>query len=65
MKAVLLQIYHHSLHNRLQEAKELVMKSRVSQIIAKQQIGNQVLYNRAFVQCGLAAFRLGLFEECN
>lgn len=26
---------------------------------------NQVHYNRAFVQCGLAAFRLGLFDDCN
>ena len=43
----------------------MMMKSRVSTLISKQQIGNQVLYNRAFVQCGLAAFRLGHFEECN
>ena len=41
------------------------MKARLSQIIAKQQVSNQIHYNRAIVQIGLCAFRLGLFEECN
>ena len=41
------------------------MKARLSQIIAKQQISNQILYNRAIVQIGLSAFRLGLFDDCN
>lgn len=25
----------------------------------------KVIYNRAIVQCGLAAFRIGKFDECN
>ena len=31
----------------------------------KQPIAIQVHFNRAVVQIGLAAFRLGNFEECN
>ena len=65
IKAVLLQAYHHAIHNRFQQAKDLIMKSRISHVIGKQQVTNQVHYNRAFVQCGLAAFRLGLFDDCN
>ena len=41
------------------------MKSKISSIISKQQISNQILYNRSIVTIGLAAFRLGLFDECN
>lgn len=37
----------------------------MANLIAKQQISNQIFYNRAVVQVGLAAFRLGLFEESN
>lgn len=40
IKALLLQVFHHALHNRFNEAKMLLMKSRMSSLIAKQQIGN-------------------------
>jgi len=41
------------------------MKSKISASISKQQILNQVIYNRAIVQMGIAAFRLGYFVEAN
>ena len=41
------------------------MKAKIGQIVAKQPIAIQVHFNRAVVQIGLAAFRLGNFEECN
>lgn len=65
IKATLLRVYHLAIHNKFYESKDLLMKARLSQIIAKQQISNQILYNRAIVQIGLCAFRLGLFDECN
>lgn len=65
VKAILLQIYHHALHNRFYEAQNLLLKSHLADVIGKQQISNQISYNRAVVQIGMAAFRLGLFEECN
>jgi translation initiation factor 3 subunit C len=48
-KAIMLQVYHHAIHNRYQEAKDLMLKSHIGQTIAKQQISNQILYNRAVV----------------
>mmetsp|Transcript_30561 Transcript_30561/g.46857 ORF Transcript_30561/g.46857 Transcript_30561/m.46857 type:complete len:903 (+) Transcript_30561:26-2734(+) len=65
LKAIMLQSYHLAIHKKYFEAKDLIMKTRLSSIIAKQKIPNQILYNRAIVQIGLAAFRLGLFDECN
>jgi translation initiation factor 3 subunit C len=40
VKAILLQCYHHAIHNRYFVAKDLLMKSRIAQIIGKQQIVN-------------------------
>lgn len=65
LKAILLQCYHHAIHNRYSAARDLLMKSRISKMISGQPIAHQVHYNRAFVQIGLAAFRLGLFDESN
>lgn len=65
LKAILLQSYHHALHNRFEVAVSLMMRSRISQKISKKQISLKVIYNRAVVQCGLSAFRLGHFDECN
>jgi len=65
VKAILLQSFHHAIHNRYFQAQDLVLKSQLAKTIAKQQIQNQIFYNRTAVQIGLAAYRLGLFEECN
>ena len=35
----------------------------MAQVISMQPIDNQILYNRALVQVGLAAFRLGKIRE--
>lgn len=35
IKATLLQVYHLAIHNKFYEAKDLLMKARLSQIIAK------------------------------
>jgi len=65
VKATLLQCYHHAIHNRYYQAKQLLMRSNLINTISKQQISNQICFNRAVVQIGLSAFRLGMFEECN
>jgi len=49
IKAILLQCYHHAIHNRFFIAKDLLMKSRISRVIGSQPIANQVHYNRTFV----------------
>lgn len=65
VKAILLQCYHHAIHNRYHQAKDLIVKTQVAKSISSHQIPNQIYYNRAIVQIGMAAFRLGLFTECN
>lgn len=65
MRAILLQCYHHAIHNRIREAKDLLMKGQFSQIIHRQPVINKIHYNRAIIQIGLAYFRLGLFDEAN
>ena len=59
VRATLYQAYHHGLHNRLSEARDLLLKTHMSQVITVQHVDNQVLYNRALTQAGMAAFRLG------
>ena len=49
VKAILLQVFHHAIHNRYNQAKELMLKAHMSAIIPKQQISNQICYNRALV----------------
>jgi len=41
----------------------MIMKSSISSNLA--QIDNQILYNRALTQTGLAAFRLGKIQEAH
>lgn len=65
VKAALCQAYHHGLHRRFYEGRELLLKTHVGESIHLQDIGSQILYNRAITQVGLAAFRLGLIEECH
>lgn len=65
IRATLLQTFHHAIHNRYFEARDLIMKAHFGSSIAKQPIAVQIIYNRAIVQIGLSAFRLGLFNECN
>jgi len=63
VRATLCQVYHHALHNRLSQAKDLIMKTHINQVISLQHVDNQILYNRALTQTGMAAFRLGKVTE--
>lgn len=65
VQATLLQCFHHAIHNRYFDAKNLLMNTHISETIPKQPIQLQVIYNRTIVQIGLCAFRTGLFAECN
>ena len=65
VKAALQQAFHLGLHRRFYEGRDLLLKTHVGESIHLQDIGSQILYNRAVVQIGLAAFRLGLIEECH
>lgn len=63
VKATLLQVYHLALHNNVVEAKDLLQKTHIGQIISMQVVDHQILYNRALAQIGMAFFRLGQIEK--
>ena len=63
VKATLLQVYHMALHNNVIVAKDLLQKTHIGQIISMQQVDNQILYNRALAQIGMAFFRLGRIDQ--
>ena len=64
VKATLLQVYHLALHNKVIQAKDLIKKTHIGEIVHQSQnVDNQILYNRALAQIGMAFFRLGRIEE--
>ena len=63
IRASLQQVYHLAMHDKLREARDLLMKMHMAQQISAQTIDNQIMYNRALVQIGIAAFRAGKIKE--
>lgn len=64
-RAMLQQIYHLSLHDRFYEARDLLLMTHLQDKIHRAKTSTQVMFNRAMVQLGLAAFRLGRIEDAN
>ena len=56
-------VYNLAIHNHLRQARDTLMKTHLSSLIQSQPVENQILYNRALVQIGLCAFRLGKVKE--
>lgn len=67
VRVTLYQIYHHALHNRVREARDLLFKTQMASLIIQPQqtVDNQILYNRALIQVGLGSFRLGKIKEAS
>ena len=64
-RALLCAVYHHALHDRYYHARDLFLISHVQESIDKADTETQILYNRALVTQGLAAFRLGLVNKAH
>ena len=64
-RALLCSVFHHALHDRYYQARDMFLISHVQDIIEKVEIGTQVLYNRALVTMGVAAFKLGLTQQAH
>jgi hypothetical protein len=75
-KAVLGHVFHHALHDRFTEARDLLVMSRCQDSIAglvgearsqPENVRVQILYNRALTMLGICAFRAGahaIAHEC-
>ncbi len=62
-RALLMQAYYWSVHNRYYEARELLLMSHVQHYINDADIQTRILFNRTMAQVGLAAFRAGEFRH--
>ena len=63
-RAILAHIYNHATHGRYHQARDLLLMSHLQDTVAQTDVTTQILYNRAVMQLGLAAFRRGYITEC-
>lgn len=63
MRAMLCHVYHHALHNDFHRARDMLLMSHLQETVHGADVVTQILYNRAVVQIGLSAFRMGLVRE--
>jgi translation initiation factor 3 subunit C len=54
------QVYHHALHDRFLDARDLLLMSHLQESIYNStEVSTMVLFNRMMVTLGMSAFRLG------
>lgn len=62
-RAILAHIFNHATHARYHQARDLLLMSHLQDTIQHADVTTQILYNRAVMQLGLAAFRRGFIQE--
>lgn len=63
-RAMICQIYHHALHDRFTQARDLLLMSHMQESIYDcGDVSTMVLFNRMMVTAGMCAFRLGRIHD--
>ena len=62
-RATLMLTYHHALHERWYQARDMMLMSHLQELITQSDTETQILYNRTMVQLGLCVFRAGLIHD--
>lgn len=62
-RAALMQSYYYSTCDQFYRAREILQLTNVQSVIQTSEVSIQVLFNRAVVQLGLSAFRIGQIDE--
>jgi translation initiation factor 3 subunit C len=62
-RAMLYHIYNFALQNQFHRARDMLLTSHLQETIHQADIGTQICYNRAMVQLGMSAFRLGMIVD--
>jgi len=65
VRSVIQLIHHLALHDRFAEARDLLFMTHIQEKIVKAKPPFQVLFNRALVQLGFAAFRQGRIVDAH
>ncbi|CAD7968416.1 unnamed protein product [Amoebophrya sp. A120] len=65
LRAELCRAYHKALHNQFRAARDTLHYMTMYERSLEVETHTQILYNRAFAQTGLCAFRMGLIPEAH
>ena len=65
-RSTICHVYHHALHDRFTEARDLLLMSHIQEVIYDvDDITTMIMFNRMMVQLGMCAFREGRIWEAH